>query len=217
MREVGMITIVQSNNELATQGLLASAGIELKVDVRPELLVAGNALLQDVAQYVQRSSCKLTPGERIDWASSLLILREANREALTFDELAFDGTTILRGVGHALEIWSSQMELCCTRGVSYTSTHYGSKMAISPGLLDWTGPVEGIRYAAEGTMSGWWLFLPGYDGTNDDFKSMRPTHVFHVLSRRLDIARYLALPEGYAFETGSGAVWLERDAHQEGE
>ncbi len=206
-----MITIVQSGRELATQGLLACAGIELKIDAPPQLSVAARAFLQDVAQYVQRSSCKLAPGERIDWGSSLLVLREAGPEMMTVDELAFDGTTVLRGVDQALDIWTSQMELCRAQGASYTSTRYGSMVAVSPGLLDWAGPVEGIRYAPQGTMSGWWLFLPEYDGTANDFKSMQPTHVFHVLSKRSDLARYLALPEGYAFETGSGAVWLDRE------
>ena len=124
----------------------------------------------------------------------------------------FDGTSINHGVYNALEIWTEQSALCASQGVGFEPCRYGEKIVLSPGVLESGNTIEGVRYKRSPSMSGWWIFTEDYDGTVDNFKSMRPTHVFHVLRARRDLARFLGLPSGFAFDDSSiGTVWYEED------
>jgi len=46
-------------------------------------------------------------------------------------------------------------------------------------------------------MSGWWITTKLYDG---DVKSLKHEHTYHVTAARPDLAKYLALPDGFRFD-----------------
>jgi len=56
-------------------------------------------------------------------------------------------------------------------------------------------------------MSGWWITTDLYNG---DIKTLRREHTYHVTAARPDLAKYLALPEGFRFNLSvAEEVWLD--------
>jgi hypothetical protein len=45
-------------------------------------------------------------------------------------------------------------------------------------------------------MSGWWITTDLYDG---DVKSLRNEHTYRLIATRPELAKYLALPDGFRF------------------
>jgi hypothetical protein len=78
-------------------------------------------------------------------------------------------------------------------------------VAVAAGVLE-AEAVEGIRYPAPEEMTGWYL-MPAAKDTPDEFNLI---HAIHLFETRPDIARFLALPPGWSFDTtGSGQVWFD--------
>jgi hypothetical protein len=202
-----------ANGDVVSSGLASSLGFELILPaVRPDLACVAANLIRALAEYFGSEARPLLPGQKIDWASSLLIARLYSPQILALDELAFDGESVVVGVNNALETWEHQSSLCRSNDVDFEPCRYASTIAISPGVLESSGPLEGIRYTMQGAASGWWLFTSDYDGRIDGFKSMKATHAFHILRDRPNVARYLGLPVGYAFDGTSGVVWRDTEA-----
>ena len=56
-------------------------------------------------------------------------------------------------------------------------------------------------------MSGWWITTDLYNG---DIQTLRREHTYHVTAGRPDLAKYLALPEGFRFNLSvAEEVWLD--------
>ena len=218
----GQIAVITAGNAVRTIGLGASAGFELELYVSERgLLDACGNLALCLADYFATSSKAVHTGDRVDWASSLLVVQRLTGAFVTLDELRYDGKTVTKGVDQCVSIWSEQSRICEENGSRFMSCRYGDKIAVSPDVLDRSEDIEGVRYPARAPMSGWWLFTQSYDGSADDFRSMTPMHVFHVLDRRPDLATYFGLDVGYAFRSRvSGGrtehrVWYESEvAHQ---
>lgn len=194
-----------------TLGAIEPLGFELRLDVHDAVNVSdAENLLEQLTHHFISSPKRLSDGQTVEWASSLLIAKRASPVHLAFGEMDFDGRTIIPTVDRAVAIWTEQSKMCIEHGASFCATQFGKMIAVSPRVLDGVQRLEGMRYAATATMSGWWLFTEDYDGTNDDFKSMRPIHVFEVLQHRLDLAKYLGLPKGFAFRAfAPESVWFE--------
>jgi hypothetical protein len=156
-------------------------------------------LLQALIRYFVDSGRVPKEGETIDWASSLLVARNVAPARVALGELHFDGETVLPTVDRAVEIWTKQSQTCIEHGVELSPTRFGSMIAVSPHVLEGSKPIEGVRYEPTNVMSGWWLFTAEYDGTVDNFESMKPVHTFDVLRENIAVARYLGLPTGFAF------------------
>lgn len=112
---------------------------------------------------------------------SLLVARNVAPARVALGELDFDGETVLPTVDRAVEIWTKQWQTCIEHGVELSPTRFGSMIAVSPQALEGSKPIEGVRYEPTNVMSGWWLFTAEYDGTVDNFESMKPVHTFDVL------------------------------------
>lgn len=183
-----------------TEGLAHATGYELQLEVRdPQLLDACANLTRFLGEYFSDPEIELRPGDRLDWASALLISRQLDEHAYTFDELSYDGETVSQGVQETVSVWSQQSLVCEEYHSAFTACRYGALIAVSPGLLESCGTVIGTRYPAPSHMSGWWLFTEDYDGSIDGFSTMKPTETFRVLSKRPEIAPLLALNVGFVF------------------
>lgn len=198
-REFAVIT---ASDAVRTIGLDAWAGFELELRVSERGLIAdcGNLALC-LGDYFAMSTKPVNSGDRIDWASSLLVARRLTAAVVTLDELQYDGKTVTEGVDQCVSIWTEQSRVCNENDSSFLACRFGDKIAVSPGALDDSGNIEGVRYSAPARMSGWWLFAQSYDGSTDDFRSMTSMHVFEVLNQRRDLASYLGLSVGYAFRS----------------
>jgi hypothetical protein len=205
--------IHRAGKAISTDGLAPAISFELMAEVQElDLQDAAVNLVTLLARYFVDSGRSLSPGETIDWGSSLLVTRKVGEKLVSLDEYEYDGETIRTGVTNAVSLWAGQSEVCREVGSAFLPCRFGEKIAVSPGLLESTGVVEGVRYPAKTPMSGWWLLTEDYDGRPDHFASMKPTHVFHVLQQRPDVGRYLGLSTGYAFLTNSeSSVWFEAE------
>lgn len=183
-----------------TQGLAETTGYELELQVgAPQLLQACANLAGFLGDYFSDPEVRLRPGDRVDWASALLVSRQVDEHTYTFDELSYDGETVREGVQETVRVWAAQSLVCDEYESPFSACRYGALIAVSPGLLNTVGTVIGTRYPAPSHMSGWWLFTEDYDGTVDGFREMKPTHAFHVLSKRPEIAPLLGLAAGFEF------------------
>jgi len=198
-------------NCVETLGAIETLGVEFRLDVRNESNISDAAnLLEQLVRHFISNPKRLLPGQTVDWASSLLVAREGLPRHLAFGEVDLDGQTIIPTVDRAVTIWTEQSKMCIEHHASFCPTRFGQMIAVSPRVLDGFQRLEGVRYAPTATMSGWWVFTEDYDGTRDDFKSMKPTHVFELLRHRLDLSKYLGLPSGFAFRSfAPEGVWFE--------
>jgi RHS repeat-associated protein len=199
------------NHGVETTEPVGLIGAKLRFDLA-DLEIADEAshMLQLLTEYF--STTPLVAGQKVDWASSLLIAQQHSPTCISFGELAFDGETVLPVVDNAVRIWVEQSALCRANDVDLCPTRFGQMIALSPHVLDGKEKLEGIRYKGTDVMSGWWIFTSDYDGQIDDFASMHPTHTFHALRARPDIARFLGLPQGFAFRMFPvERVWYEEN------
>jgi len=211
-----LFRVVLERGRAVTSGLASSTGYELAVDINPladpsEVNASGN-LLRFIGRHFYDSGRPLKPGEKIDWASSLLVARNAALGVLALDEMAFDGESIHVGVSRCARIWAQQSEICNRMKSRFLPARFGSLLAVSPGALEWSGSLEGARYEGPGEMSGWWIFKDGYDGSLHDFATMGTEHVFHALEHQPRLAPYLGLETGFRFRIesdGSVQIWFE--------
>lgn len=77
---------------------------------------------------------------------------------------------------------------------------------ISKGVLEGL-PVQAVRYPSPEHMSGWWITTDQYDGNT---KSLKHEHTYHVTAARPELAKYLALSEGFRFDLSTREdVWRD--------
>ena len=97
------------------------------------------------------------------------------------------------------------MWLCSLMNVQRHLPAADDMVAVAAGVLE-AEEVEGIRYPTSEEMTGWYL-MPAAKNTPDEFTLI---HAIHLFETRSDIARFLALPPGWSFDTsGSGHVWFD--------
>lgn len=208
MPEPMRIPIVRTS---ATDGL---PGFDLRMYVTDETLAFdAERLMAAIAAFFIANAVRLQPGERIDWASSLLVARAAGDAAIELDEMAYDGTSQVANVDNVVRMWTLQSATCETAGSPFVPARYAQQIAVAPGILEGDAPLVGVRHAAEAPVSGWVLLTPGYDGTADNFASLIATYVFDLLAKRPDAAKFLGLGPGFAFvQTPQEAIWFEETA-----
>ena len=69
--------------------------------------------------------------------------------------------------------------------------------------------VEGLRYHGSGHFSGWILATAGDPQELQD-EDLELVHALHLFEDRPDVARFLALPAGWRFESRQGGVaWFD--------
>jgi hypothetical protein len=70
-----------------------------------------------------------------------------------------------------------------------------------------------MRYPWPADRSGWFLVTDEYKG---DMKTVTHHHTYHVTSARPDLARYLALPPGFGFDSRrKERVWYDEKSVRE--
>jgi len=90
-------------------------------------------------------------------------------------------------------------------GVTCSMPNSNQLTSISRGVYEGQ-PVQGVRYAMEPHMSGWFITTDDYDG---DVESLHNEHLCHVLEKRPDLVDYLCLPIGWRFDTRRHDVWFD--------
>ena len=66
---------------------------------------------------------------------------------------------------------------------------------------------------AIGSAAGWYVTTPRFNG---DSKTLKVEHLYHLTAARPELARFVALPPGYRFDTTSGEdVWFDAEVAAE--
>jgi len=121
----------------------------------------------------------------------------------TLSELSRDGRRFIRGIDHAVEIWSAQQSVCEETNTPYTPVSAWQLAAVSDDFyeLDY---VQGLRLPSPPHMSGWWL----WDETAEevDFSKFATVHVHHCIVSNPGIAMFLGLPAHFRFFQCIGMV-----------
>jgi hypothetical protein len=117
-----------------------------------------------------------------------------------------EATDFVKGANLTLRYWREQQAICQQHGAEFKPPRPDKLTVISKGVLEGL-PVQGVRYPSPDPMSGWWITTGQYDG---DANSLKREHTYHVTAARPDLAKYLALPEGFRFDLSvKEDVWLD--------
>jgi hypothetical protein len=118
------------------------------------------------------------------------------------------GSTFVDGAQLALTFWRDQHRVCGHVGASFTPPKADQLVAVARSVFE-GHPVKGVRYPSPEHMSGWWLVTDQGDGNAG---SLLKEHLYHLTSRRPDLARYLALPFGFRFDLSNGEnFWFDAE------
>lgn len=206
------INIIRGIGFLETIGFRAIGQQEIKVRFNDvELDQAAMALISTVENYVRTSNSRIGPDETMSFGYWLVKFRSLQDNLLEVWEYNSDATEFVLGANLALRYWKEQREICDHFQGEFSPPRPDHYAAISAGVLEGE-PIEGVRYPSPEHMSGWWLTTASYDGNVD---SLKVTHLYHVTAARPDLARFLALPNGFRFDSKAGDVWFDANVAQE--
>lgn len=110
------------------------------------------------------------------------------------------------------DILLQQIEICKQFNVKPAPPADNQLFVVSEGVFEGDA-LEGVRYPSPKHMSGWWLTTDKYNG---DSKTLRTEHIIHLLEKRPEISKYLALPNGFRFRFNSKAeIWFDEKIAKE--
>ncbi|WP_143694913.1 immunity protein Imm33 domain-containing protein [Variovorax sp. JS1663] len=205
------IDILDSPDRLTktTKGLAShDPGYEISASVSsPELGEHCEEFVRFIAEYVL-SGNSIRAGETLAYGYWLTKAELTDGRTLVFFEYNPEATEFVFGVTHTLTYWRDQTSLCNREGADFIPPRPDQMVVISDGVYEGDN-VEGVRYASPSHMSGWWLTTDRYNGK---IESLKTVHAHHVSAKRPDLAKFLALPNGYRFFSPTGAVWFDEKA-----
>ena len=113
------------------------------------------------------------------------------------------------------EIEKEQKILCKRLNTEWIPVNRHLLLAINSSIFDSIEPLNGIRYKAEGTINGWFIWAAGEipQNQNDFFESIHTEHLYEN-DLTTCILKYLGLPPGSRFQIdrkGYEDVWFDSE------
>lgn len=192
-------------NSYITKEIRVSIG-----DNQPENYIE---VIKYIIDYIVDSKPVISENQTIGYYSWLLQFRVEEGGCYDLYEVNFDGSGFIKGCDTAISVVRTQSEICWQQGLIPLFPNFNQSVVISDGVYEGKD-IEGIRYDAPQDESGWYLITDDY---NDDIKSLKMVHFYHVAFKRPDIMKYLALPFGYRFFMENGQVQVFKDDDEENE
>jgi hypothetical protein len=192
---------------IRTEGLKSVGHSEIHVEVAdPGAIREAEEFLNYVSGYVTTSGKQIRSGETMAYGYWLVKFQDADQNALETWEYRADATDFVKGANLTLRYWRDQHMICKLHRTEFKPPRPDKLTVISDGVLE-GAPVQGVRYPPPDHMSGWWITTGLYNG---DIKSLKHEHTYHVTAARPDLAKYLALPDGFRFDlSDTEDVWLD--------
>jgi hypothetical protein len=193
---------------VVTAGLPSRGQSEMRAAVaREDQLSGAQDLLAFVVDYMTRSGRHISSDETLAYGYWLLKFSSRAGQELHVLELTPDGSRFVDGCGSAVGYWGAQRRICAEAAAQFVPPRADRLAAISKGVMEGAS-VFGVRYRAPEHMSGWYLTTDEYDG---DPSTLRTEHLYHVTSKRPELAKFLALPPGYRFDTSpQDRIWFDQ-------
>jgi len=193
---------------MRTEGLSALGHSEIRIEFHDsELIEEGKSFLSFISDYVTNGA-KLRAGETMGYGYWATKFEDAGEQTLETWEYNAEATEFIRGASLTLQYWKDQNATCKKYSAEFEPPRADRLSVISKGVFEGL-PVQGVRYISPDQMSGWWITTDQYDG---DINSLMNEHTYHLTAARPDLAKYLALPHGFRFDTSQGEdVWFDEE------
>lgn len=110
-------------------------------------------------------------------------------------------------IDNSVRFLKEQLQLCQSKNVQPQIPRLAQKVVISEEIYSGS-EVNAVRYEAPDHMTGWYLTSNQYNG---DVNTLNVDHLYHLLESRPDLAKYLALPNGFRFfkDSKGDDVWVD--------
>ncbi|UKB85371.1 hypothetical protein LF887_07025 [Chryseobacterium sp. MEBOG06] len=201
------IEISVSNDYVATKGLQPYFNREIRIAIGNNDQDDYKNVIKYIIDYILESKPVISENQNIGYYSWLLQFRIDNQNYYDLYEINRDGSNFNKGCDTAISAIRSQSEICAKQNLTPLFPNFNQMIVISDGVYEGKD-IEGIRYDSPEHMSGWWLITDDYD---DNISSLKTVHFYHVIFRRPDILKYLALPFGYRFQLENNSVEITKD------
>lgn len=109
------------------------------------------------------------------------------------------------------EILNQQKEICEKYGVEFQTLDFDLKLGVADNYFEGNLPLNGLRIKQENGTCGWYLWAGEEFLDDEDF--FKPLHVYHLIEKKPEIIKYLALPEGWRFLAANDYedVWFDEN------
>lgn len=204
------ITIRSDDKNLCTEGLYLIIGKELKLQTDNQKTEDYLEVLKYLINYCVDTNLVIMDSQNIGYYSWLLQFRLDEYNCYDLYEANSDGSGFNKGCDTAISVVRQQSKICWEQNLIPLFPNFNQSVVISDGVYEGKD-IEGIRYDSRQGESGWYLITDDY---NDDIKSLKMVHFYHVAFARPDILQYLAIPFGYRFIMKNGNVEICRDEEE---
>ncbi|KAA2217749.1 immunity protein Imm33 domain-containing protein [Chryseobacterium sediminis] len=195
---------------LETKGLDSYISKEIRVAIvnnQPENYID---VIKYIIDYIVDSKPTISENQNIGYYSWLLQFRLDEDNCYDIYEANSDGSSFNKGCDTAISVVRQQGEICWQQNLIPLFPNFSQSVVISDGVYEGKD-IEGIRYDSPQDESGWYLITDDY---NDDIKSLKMVHFYHVAFARPDILKYLAIPFGYRFIMKEGNIGIYKDEEE---
>lgn len=204
------ISIRSDGISLFTEGLVFIIGKELKLQMGNQKNEDYLAVMKYLISYSVDSNPVIIENQNIGYYSWLLQFRLDEENYYDLYEANSDGSDFNKGCDTAISVVRKQSEICLQQNLIPLFPNFNQSVVISDGVYEGKD-VGGIRYESPHDESGWYLITDDYD---DNIKSLKMVHFYHVAFARPDILKYLAIPFGYRFIMKEGNVEILKDEEE---
>lgn len=204
------ISIRSDDKNLFTEGLFFIIGKELRLQIGSQKNEDYLGVIKYLISYCVDSNPVITDDQNIGYYSWLLQFRLDEDNCYDIYEANSDGTNFNKGCDTAISVVREQSEICRQHNFIPLFPNFNQSVVISDGVYEGKD-IEGIRYDSPQDESGWYLITDDY---NDDIKSLKMVHFYHVAFARPDILKYLAIPFGYRFIMKEGNIEIYKDEEE---
>lgn len=201
---------VVDNLYVETKELDSYISKEIRVNIGDNPSESYIDVIKYIIDYIVDNKPSISENQNIGYYSWLLQFRLDEDKYYDLYEANIDGSGFNKGCDTAISVVKGQSEICWQQNLVPLFPNFNQTVVISDGVYEGKD-IEGIRYDAPQNESGWYLITDDY---NDDIKSLKVVHFYHVAFARPDILKYLALPFGYRFLMEGDKIEITKDAEQ---
>jgi len=202
--------ILVDNLYVKTKGLDSYIYKEIRVTIGNNQLEDYIEVIKYIIDYIVDSEPIISENQNIGYYSWLLQFRLGENNYYDLYETNSDGSDFNKGCDTAISVVRKQSEICWQQNLIPLFPNFNQSVVISDGVYEGKD-IEGIRYDSPHDESGWYLITDDYD---DNIKSLKMVHFYHVAFARPDILKYLAIPFGYRFIMKEGNIEIHQDEEE---
>lgn len=204
------IIIISDSKYINTKGLNSYIKKEIRLEIGNYGPAEYMEVIKYIIDYIIDSKPIISENQNIGYYSWLLQFRLDDDQYYDLYEANSDGSGFNKGCDTAISVVREQSEICWQQNLIPLFPTFNQSVVISDGVYEGKD-VEGIRYDSPQDETGWYLITDDY---NDDIKSLKVVHFYHVAFARPDILKYLAIPFGYRFLMDEGEIEIRKDQEE---